>query len=342
MVRELTQDEAAAAVGAASSPTDAPRTVICQIDRPETASAVASVGSQIADRLDLRLVLAHVVRKQRARHSRTRRSIGRGHGEPAERARELLDSIDCAGGVERRVLDGEPARALRALADEEDGACLVVGSRARSALAARLVGRASRALACAANRPVVVVPSGALTPDGHGCEGGTRAVVCGADLSEQGDTAAAVAGAIAVQADLDLVLAYVDGPPFARRRGVRAWLSGPAEDGGDEFERETPAAHRLIARADYLERRGAHAKVRLEVGSAAHGVDHAARAEDALLIVVGLRRPRGLRSVFLEPTCAHLAAAASRPVMIVPPGALFRLAGEAADTVARRMRQEAA
>jgi nucleotide-binding universal stress UspA family protein len=68
--------------------------------------------------------------------------------------------------AERRLLSGEPADSLAALADEEGAALIVAGSRGHGGFKTLLLGSVSNALIAIARCPIVVVPPGAQTLGG--------------------------------------------------------------------------------------------------------------------------------------------------------------------------------
>ncbi len=67
-----------------------------------------------------------------------------------------------------------------------------------------------------------------------------------------------------------------------------------------------------------------HADVRIAAGSPAEAIRAAADSEDAELLVVGSRGRGNLRSAVLGSVSHDLAAHASRPVVVVPPGGAWR------------------
>jgi nucleotide-binding universal stress UspA family protein len=195
-----------------------PRSIIAAVDRSAEATEVARVAASLARRLDRRLVLAQVVgdspvfpyrdswRRETRRWQATRRgtellnTIATEIGEPAARRRVAL------GGA----LHGPLEQRLDALADEERAELLVVGSRARGALARAAFGSLSASMAESGARPVVVVPAGArdrLDPAGPVRSG---PILCGIDGSGESDRARIVAEEIAGRLGLEVLPVYVD------------------------------------------------------------------------------------------------------------------------------------
>jgi nucleotide-binding universal stress UspA family protein len=69
--------------------------------------------------------------------------------------------------AEERVGTGEPSRVIDAVAEEEDAAMIVVGTRARGALEGAAHGSVSNRLAASASRPVLLVRADSLLPFGY-------------------------------------------------------------------------------------------------------------------------------------------------------------------------------
>jgi nucleotide-binding universal stress UspA family protein len=120
------------------------------------------VAASLADRLGIRLIVAHVV------HVPVPTGydfLGQdGTFEMAEEvAHGLLRRVAIEEGVpqaERRFMTGVPAEQLAELADQEDAALIVVGSRARGTLKTAYFGSVSHDVIGSAHCPVVVVPPG--------------------------------------------------------------------------------------------------------------------------------------------------------------------------------------
>ena len=75
-----------------------------------------------------------------------------------------------------------------------------------------------------------------------------------------------------------------------------------------------------------------HAKVLLASGSPAEAIREAADRADAELVVVGSRGRGGLRSAVLGSVSHELAARGRRPLVVVPPGGVWRADGGGAAT----------
>jgi nucleotide-binding universal stress UspA family protein len=73
----------------------------------------------------------------------------------------LIAHDEGALGVETRLLAGEPATSLGALAEQESAQLIVIGSRGRGRIRSALLGSVSSALATSAPTPVAILPAGA-------------------------------------------------------------------------------------------------------------------------------------------------------------------------------------
>jgi nucleotide-binding universal stress UspA family protein len=132
--------------------------IVCGIDGSPDSRAALAYATKLADRLDARLVLAHVVEPPR---SLSPTLIDR----EAEAERLLGEVAETTGvdGAEQRIVTGLPAERLADLADDESAQLIVVGSRGRGPLRSALLGSVSTSVIGLARCPVLVVPPGAVT-----------------------------------------------------------------------------------------------------------------------------------------------------------------------------------
>jgi nucleotide-binding universal stress UspA family protein len=147
--------------------------IICGVDGSADSERALAVAAQLADSLDLQLVLAHVVDHAYAREAAvgplgagvmTRSLVTADVQAYEDAAEQLLTRLADEAGlarVERRVASGFPAERLADLADEENAEMIVVGSRGRGAFKAAFLGSVSTSLIGIARCPVLVVPPGA-------------------------------------------------------------------------------------------------------------------------------------------------------------------------------------
>ena len=147
--------------------------IVCGVDGSPDSQAALAVAARLAERLETRLVLAHVAEVPVALYAA---AGGMGAGriapqpmiatrdEQEEAGARLLEQIAAEHGLgdaERRVAVGFPAERLADLADDEDADLIVVGSRGRGRFKAAFLGSVSNSLVGVARCPVLIVPPGA-------------------------------------------------------------------------------------------------------------------------------------------------------------------------------------
>jgi nucleotide-binding universal stress UspA family protein len=148
--------------------------MVCGVDGSADSQAALGVAASLAERLEARLVLAHVAELALVPYAAVggmgARGIAPGPMMPARLAEQeeagerLLEQIAAEAGLEdaeRRVVVGFPAERLADLADEEDAELIVVGSRGRGRFKAAFLGSVSNSLVGVARCPVLIVPPGA-------------------------------------------------------------------------------------------------------------------------------------------------------------------------------------
>lgn len=146
--------------------------IVCGVDGSLDAQAALEVAAGLAERLQLRLVVAHVAEPAYIPYAAAAPFGGpAGHYavmEEAESQEEyaarLLEQVVAAADLldaERRPTVGVPAERLADLADEEHAELIVVGSRGRGAFKAAFLGSVSNSLVGVARCPVLIVPRGA-------------------------------------------------------------------------------------------------------------------------------------------------------------------------------------
>jgi nucleotide-binding universal stress UspA family protein len=144
-------------------------TIVCAVDDSSAARHAARAARSLGEGLGAELVLAHAVPTTLPPGTPAApRAADRWAIDEQEVAEEFLarlvveEGLD--GNVERRVVFGSQADAIRALADEVNAALIVVGTRRRGALRSALAGSVSRDLRGTATRPVLIVPTGVRIP----------------------------------------------------------------------------------------------------------------------------------------------------------------------------------
>lgn len=146
------------------------RAIVCGIDGSPDSQAALGYATELAERLDARLVLAHVVEPASPYAtigplaSATPPFFATMVEREAEGERLLGEVAETTGidSAEQRVVTGIPAERLADLADDESAQLIVVGSRGRGPLRSALLGSVSTSLIGLARCPVLVVPPGAV------------------------------------------------------------------------------------------------------------------------------------------------------------------------------------
>jgi nucleotide-binding universal stress UspA family protein len=138
--------------------------VVCAIDQSDTTDDVVRVAHALATTLRGRLVLVHVAPPTEAPGvSAAPAGQERLREEELADARALLRDVAVrldAGDAAQRAELGSPADRIVAIADEENAALLVIGSRGRGDMRSALLGSVSHGVLSKATCPVVIVPAG--------------------------------------------------------------------------------------------------------------------------------------------------------------------------------------
>jgi universal stress protein A len=138
-------------------------TILCGVDWREDSLRAVRVARHLSDRLGARLVLAHAAPTPKYPAVSV---VPGGQAELAfleerdadELLAEIVTTERLGDDVERRIVFGDPAERLTALAAEEGADFLVVCSRGRRGWRSFLLGSVTAELAATAPCPVVVVP----------------------------------------------------------------------------------------------------------------------------------------------------------------------------------------
>lgn len=279
--------------------------IICGVDGSERAYEAVAVARDLSTRLDLPLMLAHVVDEpagfpfgdaqtmQRERQQR--------HAHGVEVVRDLAATLDLPPEVELRVESGDPAPMLRALAAEEGASLLVVASRGRGRIRSALFGSVSANLVDGLTCPMLVVTPGAAGRYRVAHEAHDAAVVCGIDHATPVEQLVPPAGVIAEALGGRMVMIHADLPPAAGSgiAGVPMTYTQPT------YEHDA-AARRMLARAEDLAP-GVPVQTRAQLGELATTM--AALADDEAV---------QLLAVAQDSAWQRLAAGAGCPVLVVP------------------------
>jgi nucleotide-binding universal stress UspA family protein len=138
-----------------------PGTVLCAITDREEGRGAVEVAAELSDRLDLRLVLAHVasgispIGDAEANESVTMRGDREGAARLVAR---LAAEYSLAQRAEQRHGVGDPAALLGQIAAEEAADVIVLGARRRGFLRRALESRLAEELASETSVPIVLAP----------------------------------------------------------------------------------------------------------------------------------------------------------------------------------------
>jgi nucleotide-binding universal stress UspA family protein len=279
--------------------------IACVRDGPGDPAA-ARIASSLARRLGSRVLLATVepggVPSPRNEY---------GDALQVHDGRALLEPVagDVGLRVEQRILSGEPAQQLIALAARERAGLIIVPRPARTPLTTSRLGYAHLALAGAAPCPVVIVPPDAEpNPSGH--------IVCGVDDSERSLAAARVAADLAQRLDVPLSVVHVLGAVRTREP------TGNADDYASWLDASHDTARRMLRAAMHGLHGAANVRPLVDRGAPVERLAKLAERGSAQLIVTGSHGRSGTLGTLLGSVSSRLASSATGPVMIVPPTAV--------------------
>ncbi len=135
-------------------------TILCGVDDSDDGRSALELAAELSDRLDARLVLAHVADGIPPTGANGDESVTtRANREGASRlVARLAAEHGVAGKAEQRSAVGDPAALLAQIAAEEAADVIIVGSRARRRLRRRLDSRLVRELETETPVPVLIAP----------------------------------------------------------------------------------------------------------------------------------------------------------------------------------------
>jgi nucleotide-binding universal stress UspA family protein len=319
--------------------------VVCGIADPLAERAVVAFAARLVERLEGRLVLAHV-RPEPLLALAPQVAFAARASEPApslrvvaRRLARLAAEVGIAPTTKVHVGFGNFEERLLATARREDATLILIGSHA----AGDPGGTGSPVLRVIqqASCPVVVLPSSAVPPAGAvatdwgqqpiaGAATGSDAAsmtsskggnvtsssfVCGVDGSRDARLALRRAAQIAEQLDVPLVVAHVVQPPVSTP-GL-----GPTarQLAGIPTDALLAAGEALVDRV-LEEEHLTDAKRRVVFGFPADRLADIADDEGAELLVVGSRGRGAFKAAFLGSVSTDVIGVARCPVLVVPPG----------------------
>jgi len=141
------------------------RKILVAVDGTTVAREAARVGLELAERLSARVTLLHVLPPSLAEEG-SAPEFAAFEQACEQYARELLEEVLLLTGrpgprIDTVVLHGEPASAIIQEAEAKDFDLVVLGTRARGALARTLLGSVADEVIRHCHRPVLVVPESA-------------------------------------------------------------------------------------------------------------------------------------------------------------------------------------
>lgn len=289
--------------------------IVCAVDGSRSARDAAEVAGRLSEALDHDVLLLHVVVPQpaltvaAAPHHYVREPMNEVSVAAGRRlVDDLAAALSLARSGERRVEIGDPALVIPGVAENDDAALLVTGTRGRGALASAILGSVSAAAVARATCPVVVVPEGGMLRHG-------MPVVCAVDDSPAARSAIRAAVWLSVRLGSEVVVAHAvsSHPP------PNASAAPGVPDRLTQLEREE--AVRFLTRLSFEEGIAPDVEPRVTFGGEAAAIRELAEEEDAALVVVGTRRVGSLRAALVGSVSLELRARSTRPVMVVPAGA---------------------
>src|SRR5262249_6718507 len=286
-----------------------PETIVCGVDTSSATDPVADTARRLANRLQARLMLVHVVE------------------EPLAEAEELVTAIRVRLGLgardDIRLVEGSPEERLREAVDADGADLLVVGSRGRGALQSAVFGSVSRSLVTSARCPVVVVPAG--LPGRSGESDGEASIVCGVDGSDHAVAAARLGADLAARLGLRLVVVHAlpDLGAVVSYPGARS-TAPPLSAQPDERARH---AQRIIDTA--VAAAAGTAEGIVQPARPWEVLESVADREGGELLLVAARGLSGLRAAMFGSVANEVVTSSRRPVVVLPEPAESRVASSA-------------
>jgi nucleotide-binding universal stress UspA family protein len=261
------------------------------------------VAEHLADCLELRLVLAHVIEQPPGFPLLDSEHERKSHGPGRYLLREVAATMELHPRTQLRTEIGDPATMLAMLAKEERAELVVAGSRGRGKIRAALLGSLTANLVKQLSCPLLVVPRGGAGAYAAALTASDASVVCGIaggpDERVVGH-ADHMAGRLAAQ--LHVVQAGTT-IPTTNPLGV---MGAPLQV-RDALIRQERERQRLLDRAAGQIQEAPRTELSFDIGDPAQTLAHIASESATALLVVADDSP-----------WQRLAAAANIPVAVVP------------------------
>jgi nucleotide-binding universal stress UspA family protein len=283
-----------------------PDSIVCGVDAGPAAGELARVARDVANALDARLNLVHVV------GTPSTRPPGARAGNDLDETVTMVDELTVALGdpnVARHIIRvGDPGRRIARFAEDSGAGLIVVGTRGNAPVTGDL-GSVSVRVAADAPCPVLVVPAGLerhVKPDAwHG-----RTLLCGFDGSSPARSAACHTAMLASRLGASL-------------RVVTVGTHVPPETVSDLLN-----SVQVAARGQAATRGGpvASLDVRHEFrgGDPVDELERVAAAATSPLIAVGSSGLNPRPAALLGAVARRMLRQARRPILVVPATSIAR------------------
>jgi nucleotide-binding universal stress UspA family protein len=297
-------------------------TIVCGLDGSSASAELARIAAGLADVLDARLELVHVLGAQPALPSLASAATTAGSGwatggtstddgrdselEALAMLDTICDAVGAATAGRHVVRYGDPARRLAIIAEQCDALLVVVGTQGDARAGDALLGSVSSRLAADAPCPVLVIAPG-LEPHVRPETWRGRTLVSGFDGSPAGWGAARHAAGLADRLGGALSVVSVGAGAVRPARDIVRHLQDLGARRGDR--------HAIATALDV--------RHELRVGDPAWELEAVAAAITAPLIAVGSRGRGPWRDALLGSVARRLLKTARRPILILPAATLL-------------------
>jgi nucleotide-binding universal stress UspA family protein len=251
------------------------------------------------------------------------------HEQAAQGLADLVAPFLSEVPIETKLLEGDPWRVIREVAEALPADLLVMGTHGRSGFEHLLLGSVTEKVLRRAPCPVLTV--GHVSPQPR--TGPLfRRILCAADLTHASERTLDVALSLASENDARITLLHVvDSLPAEHEAPLLLAVPeiGPLRrDLVDQARAQLQKAVRDAA-CDFC-----HVSERVETGAAWSEILRVAGEMDADLIVIGSHRRGAVGRMFFGSTSSHVVRGAVCPVLVIQESKADRPAHKAADAIA--------